>query len=173
MNLSGGQLKKLQIIRSLLHHPKILFLDEPTVGLDVESRETFYKIISQLSLQEGLTLIWTSHYLEEIEKNCDRAVILSNGRIDKVINMGEFRKQATVKRFTIAFEGDLRESEIINLLPNSSVVSNHIECLADDKVVYMNLLPFLVQKGIVIISVQVEAIRLEDIFLEKVEVLHE
>ncbi|WP_425145207.1 ATP-binding cassette domain-containing protein [Deinococcus sp.] len=63
-SLSGGQAKKLQIVRALLHRPAMLFLDEPTAGLDVETRQAFYALIQDLALTQDLTVVWTSHYLE-------------------------------------------------------------------------------------------------------------
>ena len=75
--LSGGYKRRLSIAIALISKPKILFLDEPTLGLDVFARRELWNIIKKL--QKNITIILTSHYLEEIENLCDRVAILSNG----------------------------------------------------------------------------------------------
>lgn len=81
LGMSGGQVKRLQVVRSLLHRPRVLLLDEPTVALDTQARHRFYVAMDGLRKAEGATLVWTSHHLDEIERNCDRAVILSRGAV--------------------------------------------------------------------------------------------
>jgi len=81
MTLSGGQAKRLAIVRALLHQPKVLFLDEPTVALDVEGRQQFYKALTEVANEQGITLVWTSHYLQEIHEQCKRVVMLIDGKI--------------------------------------------------------------------------------------------
>ncbi len=78
--LSGGQKRKLLIARALLHQPKILFLDEPTVALDPQARHQTWKIIADLERQ-GRTIILTTHYIEEAEMLCKRVAFLKNGQI--------------------------------------------------------------------------------------------
>ncbi|MCS7227084.1 MAG: ABC transporter ATP-binding protein, partial [Gloeomargarita sp. SKYB31] len=72
--LSGGMKRRLQIARALLHQPRILFLDEPTVGLDPQTRRRLWALIRQLN-QEGMTIVLTSHYMEEVESLCHRVGI--------------------------------------------------------------------------------------------------
>ncbi|MFD9950608.1 ATP-binding cassette domain-containing protein [Nonomuraea sp. NPDC059023] len=74
---SGGMKRRLQIVRSLLHHPKLLFLDEPTAGLEPRSRD---QIWTHLHQQQGLTVFLTTHYLHEAE-HCDRIAIIDRGRL--------------------------------------------------------------------------------------------
>ncbi len=78
--LSGGMKRRLQLARALIHQPELLVLDEPTVGLDPQSRHAVWERIDQLK-QQGLTVILTTHYMEEAEKLCDRLVIMDHGRI--------------------------------------------------------------------------------------------
>jgi ABC-2 type transport system ATP-binding protein len=82
--LSGGMKRRLQIARALLHQPKILFLDEPTVGLDPQTRRRLWEIILDLN-QQGMTILLTTHYMEEVEYLCDRIGIMDNG---KLISLG-------------------------------------------------------------------------------------
>ncbi|NJM68370.1 MAG: ABC transporter ATP-binding protein [Acaryochloris sp. RU_4_1] len=78
--LSGGMMRRLQIARALLHQPEILFLDEPTVGLDPQSRRRIWEIIQELNHQ-GMTIILTTHYMEEVEALCDRIGIMDQGQL--------------------------------------------------------------------------------------------
>ena len=83
MQLSGGMKRKLMIARALIHNPKILILDEPTAGVDVETRQTMWTYLKKLN-QDGTTILLTTHYLEEAEKLCDRIAIINKGKIIKV-----------------------------------------------------------------------------------------
>jgi len=78
---SGGMIRRLEIARSLLHRPQVLYLDEPTVGLDPVARDTVWEHIRRLQASFGTTLFLTTHYLDEAEHLCDRIAILRRGRI--------------------------------------------------------------------------------------------
>lgn len=78
---SGGMRRRLEIARGILHKPKILFLDEPTLGLDPRSRESMWKYIRKLVQEEKITIILTTHYMEEADFLCDRIAILDRGKI--------------------------------------------------------------------------------------------
>jgi ABC-2 type transport system ATP-binding protein len=78
---SGGMRRRLEIARGLLHKPKVMFLDEPTLGLDPASRETMWKYIQRLVREEKMTVILTTHYMEEADMLCDRIGIIDKGRI--------------------------------------------------------------------------------------------
>jgi len=78
---SGGMRRRLEIARGLIHHPKVLFLDEPTIGLDPQSRERVWAFIKQLADREKITVIITTHYMDEADKLCDRLAIIDHGKI--------------------------------------------------------------------------------------------
>jgi ABC-2 type transport system ATP-binding protein len=78
---SGGMRRRLEIARGLLHKPKVMFLDEPTLGLDPASRETMWRYIQHLVKEEKMTVILTTHYMEEADMLCDRIAIIDKGRI--------------------------------------------------------------------------------------------
>ena len=99
--LSGGWQRRLSIAIGLISKPKILFLDEPTLGLDVLSRRELWKIIS--SLKGKMTIVLTSHYLEEIEALCDRVAILSKGEALKIGTIEEIKQQQNETLFEEAF----------------------------------------------------------------------
>jgi ABC-2 type transport system ATP-binding protein len=78
---SGGMRRRLEIARGLLHHPKVFFLDEPTLGLDPTSRESMWKYIKKIVREEKVTIILTTHYMEEADMLCDRIGFIANGKI--------------------------------------------------------------------------------------------
>ena len=80
--LSGGMKRRLMIARALIHHPKLLILDEPTAGVDVELRHGMWEYLRELNRQ-GTTILLTTHYLEEVEQMCRNAAIIKNGEIIK------------------------------------------------------------------------------------------
>ena len=80
-DFSGGMKRRLEIARGLLHHPKVLFLDEPTLGLDPQTRNHIWTYIQDLNKKEGLTVFFTTHYMEEADKNADRVAVIDNGKI--------------------------------------------------------------------------------------------
>jgi ABC-2 type transport system ATP-binding protein len=79
--LSGGEKRRVEIARALLHRPKILYLDEPTVGLDTQVRHAMWQHLKQLSSTEGVTVVFTTHYLEEAEANADTVAVINSGRL--------------------------------------------------------------------------------------------
>jgi len=79
-NFSGGMKRRLEIARGLLHYPRVLFLDEPTLGLDPQTRNTIWDFINTLREKERITVFMTTHYMEEAE-NCDRIAIIDHGKI--------------------------------------------------------------------------------------------
>ncbi|MEB3357043.1 MAG: ABC transporter ATP-binding protein [Synechococcales bacterium] len=90
--LSGGMKRRLQIARALLHKPQILFLDEPTVGLDPQTRRRLWEIIKELN-QQGMTMLLTTHYMEEVEYLCDRIGIMDSGKLIEIGTLHELRQK--------------------------------------------------------------------------------
>ncbi|MEM5790600.1 MAG: ATP-binding cassette domain-containing protein [Candidatus Aenigmatarchaeota archaeon] len=80
-NYSGGMKRRLEIARGLIHYPKVLFLDEPTLGLDPQTREHVWEYIKKLAKREGITILLTTHYMEEADVLCDRVAIMDYGKI--------------------------------------------------------------------------------------------
>ena len=78
---SGGMKRRLEIARGLIHHPKILFLDEPTIGLDPQTRNHMWEYIKDLNKKEKMTVFFTTHYMEEAEKASDKIAIIDKGKI--------------------------------------------------------------------------------------------
>ena len=86
--LSGGMKRRLMIARALIHEPKILILDEPTAGVDVELRKSMWEFIEEIN-RSGTTIILTTHYLEEVEALCKNMAILSGGKIIETAKVSE------------------------------------------------------------------------------------
>lgn len=78
---SGGMRRRLELARGLMHHPKVLFLDEPTLGLDPQSRDYIWSYIEKLAKEEKITIVLTTHYMDEADKLCDRLAIIDYGKI--------------------------------------------------------------------------------------------
>jgi len=92
-HFSGGMIRRLEIAQSLLHRPQVLFLDEPTVGLDPSARETVWERVLDLRNRFHRTMIVTSHLMDEVEEFCDRIALIGNGRIVAVGTAAELKAQ--------------------------------------------------------------------------------
>jgi ABC-2 type transport system ATP-binding protein len=90
-NFSGGMKRRLEIARGLLHYPRVLFLDEPTLGLDPQTRNTIWDFINTLRKKEKITVFMTTHYMEEAE-NCDRIAIIDHGKIISLDTPAELKQ---------------------------------------------------------------------------------
>ena len=100
---SGGMKRRLEIARGLLHHPKIFFLDEPTQGLDPQTRNHMWEYIKELNKKEGITIFFTTHYMEEAEKAAHTVAIIDHGKIIAQGSPVELMKQTKKKTLEDAF----------------------------------------------------------------------
>lgn len=116
---SSGMKRRLEIARGLLHHPKIFFLDEPTLGLDPQTRNQMWQYVINLNKKEGVTVFFTTHYMEEAERIAQRIAIIDHG---KIIQKGTV-KELTAKTLTTSLEDaflaltgkKIREEKVDNL----------------------------------------------------------
>ena len=90
---SGGMKRRLEIARGLLHHPRILFLDEPTLGLDAQTRNLLWNYVQKLNEKEGMTIFFTTHYLEEAEAIANRIAIIDHGKLVAMGNADQLKNQ--------------------------------------------------------------------------------
>ncbi|MFA5174317.1 MAG: ATP-binding cassette domain-containing protein [Candidatus Pacearchaeota archaeon] len=100
---SGGMKRRLEIARGLIHHPKILFLDEPSLGLDPQTRNFLWKYIKEMNKKEKMTVFLTTHYMEEADSISDRIAIIDHGKIIKIGTSTEIKKQTKSKTLEEAF----------------------------------------------------------------------
>lgn len=103
-NYSGGMKRRINIAAALLHQPKILLMDEPTVGVDPQSRNRIFEVIEKLN-DQGITIIYTTHYMEEVERLCNRIAIMDHGEIIAQGTISELQKQSnTNENIQITFD---------------------------------------------------------------------
>lgn len=100
---SGGMKRRLEIARGLLHHPKVIFLDEPTLGLDPQTRNHMWSYLKNLNEQEGTTVFFTTHYMEEADRVAQRIAVIDNGSIVARGTPAEIKQQAGVNDLEEAF----------------------------------------------------------------------
>ncbi len=102
-NFSGGMKRRLEVARGLIHHPKILFLDEPTLGLDPQTRNHIWNYIKSLNQKENMTVFFTTHYMEEAEKVAQKIAIIDHGRIITEGSPEELKQQTKTTSLEEAF----------------------------------------------------------------------
>jgi len=102
-HFSGGMKRRLEIARGLLHHPKVLFLDEPTVGLDPQTRNHIWAHIKELNKKEGITVFFTTHYMDEAERFSSRIAVIDHGKIVAQGTSAELKKKTKTKNLEDAF----------------------------------------------------------------------
>ncbi|WXG44365.1 MAG: ATP-binding cassette domain-containing protein [Promethearchaeati archaeon SRVP18_Atabeyarchaeia-1] len=117
---SGGMRRRLEIARGLIHYPRVLFLDEPTIGLDPQTREHIWTYIKELSKKEDITIILTTHYMEEADKLCDRIAIIDYGKIVALDTPDKLKE--SLGEETIAIKTSEAE-KLSQLLERSALVS--------------------------------------------------
>lgn len=117
---SGGMKRRLEIARGLLHHPKILFLDEPTLGLDPQTRHHIWDYISDINEKEQITVFITSHYMDEVEKVADRIAIIDKGKIIMIGTLDELKEMTNSNSLEEVFL-NLTGRDIRDAAPESSV----------------------------------------------------
>ncbi len=98
---SGGMRRRLEITRGLLHHPEVLFLDEPTLGLDTQTRHKIWEYIREIATEKGMTIILTTHYMEEADSICDRIAIIDEGKIKAIGSPAEMKRTLNTYKFII------------------------------------------------------------------------
>lgn len=102
-HFSGGMKRRLEIARGLLHHPKILFLDEPTIGLDPQTRNHLWTHVADLNKKEGVTVFLTTHYMEEAEKVAHRIAVIDHGVIIALGTAAELKEKTGTSTLEEAF----------------------------------------------------------------------
>ena len=114
--LSGGQKRLLSFIITLIGRPKLIFLDEPTAGMDTSTRIRFWEIVNNLK-NKGLTIIYSSHYIEEVEHTADRILVLNKGKLVRDTTPHAMRAEEIEKYFTLPIK-------YLNLLKDSAIINN-------------------------------------------------
>ncbi len=100
---SGGMKRRLEIARGLLHHPKLLFLDEPTLGLDTQTRTLLWAYVQRVVQEEKMTVFFTTHYLEEAEANADRIALIDHGKLLTIGTVAALKRQTHTDSLEAAY----------------------------------------------------------------------
>lgn len=119
---SGGMKRRLEIARGLLHHPKILFLDEPTLGLDAQTRKLLWDYIQKLNSNEGMTIFFTTHYLAEAEAIARRIAIIDHGKIVAIGTTEELKQKTNKSNLEEAYlelTGSTVRDEVVDRADNT------------------------------------------------------
>lgn len=122
-NFSGGMKRRLNLITALLHNPKVLLCDEPTVGVDPQSRNAIFDFLEKLN-NEGLTIVYTTHYMEEAERLCNRVAVIDNGSIIAVGTTDELLKLLPVKGHIFVQKNNLPVSFSDDFKIFGNIISN-------------------------------------------------
>lgn len=166
---SGGMKRRINIASALLHSPQVLFMDEPTVGIDPQSRNLIFEVIDKLH-REGMTVIYTTHYMEEAERFCDRIGIIDNGEIIAQGTLDELKSNSPVKE-VISIEVSEMSGETMQRIKQSlegevKVGSNMVHYYTNNT---KTDLPKLVircnELGLDIQHIDIQKVNLEAIFL--------
>lgn len=166
--LSGGMKRRLMIARGLIHEPKLLILDEPTAGVDVELRRGMWDFLEKLN-RGGRTIILTTHYLEEAEKLCSRIAIISHGQIIENTSKRELLKKLDKETFVLDVRGELLDIEPLNEVIFNPLDETTLEVTTNRKQSLNQVFSHLDKQGIVVDSMRNKSNRLEEIFMEIVE----
>tara|TARA_Y100000022_G_scaffold196201_1_gene202886 strand:+ start:231 stop:1166 length:936 start_codon:yes stop_codon:yes gene_type:complete len=167
--LSGGMKRRVLIAKALSHEPKILFLDEPTAGVDVELRQEMWKVVKSLR-ETGVTIILTTHYIEEAEAIADRVGVINQGEIVIVEKKSELLKKMGNKKLKVELQQEINEIpsslEKYNLLIGSNKMSlDYTYDLKEKQTGITNLLQDIKDSGLKLRDLKTEQSNLEKIFV--------
>ncbi|NUY56954.1 ABC transporter [Salinivibrio sp. MA351] len=166
-NLSGGMKRRLMIARALMHEPRLLILDEPTAGVDIELRRSMWDFLSQINRQ-GITIILTTHYLEEAETLCRNIGIINRGQLVEDTSMKALLSKLDAETFIL----DLQPGHQLNALEGVNWQTTDTNTLEVEVSKSMGLTPVfeqLSQQGVQVLSMRNKANRLEELFVTLIQ----
>jgi len=167
---SGGMRKRLELIVGLIHEPKVLFMDEPTLGLDVNTRKTIWDYIRRLNKEKGVTIFLTTHYLEEADALCDMAVIIDRGKIMAQGSPQELKEIIGGEMLTIELnvEKDLKDffSSVDGVKKVNKTGANYAIRLVEAPDVIPTIIEGIYTKGAKIKAISCSKPSLDQVFLE-------
>ncbi len=167
-NLSGGQKRRLMIAKALVHEPKLLILDEPTAGVDIELRREMWDFLSDIN-NKGTTIILTTHYLEEAEQHCNNIAIIDEGSIVEDTSMKELLSRLSIQSFVLDLEDEIQDLPDLPIFDlKSQDPKTLIATLTKDDDLN-TLFDKLSEHGIKVKSMRNEQNRLEELFIRLVK----
>ena len=167
-SLSGGMKRRLMIARALIHQPKLLILDEPTAGVDIEIRRSMWKFLQSIN-NNGTTIILTTHYLEEAESLCRNVAIIDDGKIIQDTSMNSLLRQLKQETFILSVENELTTKPKLGDFECNLLDSQNLEVIIDSNHGINELFELLNSQNIKINSMRNKSNRLEELFLKVVD----
>ena len=166
--LSGCMKRRLMIARALIHEPKLLVLDEPTAGVDIELRRSMWDFLRQINAQ-GTTIILTTHYLEEAESLCRNVAIIDHGQIVKNTSIKELLQQLNKELFVLDIREEITATPEIAGYPITLVDGHTLEVEVEKSQSINQLFAVLSERCIHVLSMRNKTNRLEELFIKMVE----
>ncbi|PAA32260.1 ABC transporter ATP-binding protein [Pseudomonas fragi] len=167
-SLSGGMKRRLMIARALVHEPRLLILDEPTAGVDIELRRSMWSFLTGLN-EQGTTIILTTHYLEEAEQLCRNIGIIDHGTIVENTSMRQLLGQLHVETFLLDLKQPLQAPPQLIGYPSQLLDASTLEVQVDKAVGITGLFTQLAAQNIEVVSLRNKTNRLEELFVSLVE----
>lgn len=167
-SLSGGMKRRLMIARAMVNEPRLLILDEPTAGVDIEIRRSMWELVRRIN-EQGTTVILTTHYLEEAEELCRNIAIIDEGQIRENTSMKSLLAQLDIETFVLDLREPLKTAPACNDMEIILRDENTLEVTVSKARSLNTLFAALDQQGINVISMRNKANRLEELFMRLVD----
>lgn len=166
---SGGMKRKLEIGRGLVHHPKVLFLDEPTLGLDPQTREKIWEYIEDLNKKEDITVLLTTHYMDEADKLCDTVSIFDKGNIVTTNSPKNLKRELKADTITLVVDDPEKFENLardLDFIKEMFVMDGEIKLMVErGENLITRVVNFTEKNGIGVKSVELDHPNLEDVFI--------
>jgi len=166
---SGGMKRRLEIGRGLIHYPKVLFLDEPTLGLDPQTREKIWEYIDDLNKREDITVLLTTHYMDEADKLCDKISIFDRGNIVTTNSPKNLKRELKADTITLMVDDPEKFQKLakdLDFIKEMFVMDGEIKLMVErGENLITKVVNFAGQNGIEVRSVELDHPNLEDVFI--------
>ncbi len=167
-SLSGGMKRRLMIARALMHEPRLLILDEPTAGVDIEIRRSMWEFLREIN-EQGTTIILTTHYLEEAENLCRNIAIIDGGRIIENNSMSTLLRRLQTESFLLTLRDQQTQAPVIEGYGIKLIDDHTIEVEISKDQGLNDIFAALSGRGIEVLSLRNKVNRLEEMFMRLVE----
>lgn len=171
--LSGGMKRRLMIARALMHRPRLLILDEPTAGVDIELRRSMWEYMRRINQDEGTTIILTTHYLEEAESLCRNIAIINNGEIIRNTTVRQLLTELDTETFLLDLAEPLKTPPIIQGFDVNLIEPSQLSLVIRRGQQMNDVFDTLSAQGVRVVSMRNRANRLEEMFVSMVEKDHD
>lgn len=167
--LSGGMKRRLMIARALMHRPKLLILDEPTAGVDIELRRSMWEYMRRINRDEGTTIILTTHYLEEAESLCRNIAIINHGEIVRNTSVRELLTELSRETFLLDLAAPVSDAPVVEGFDIQRLEASQLSLVIHRGQRLNDVFSALTEQGLQVVSMRNRANRLEEMFVSMVE----